>query len=55
MGAPYTSGQGQSRFQNNPIIMEHHFRVDISYAIIDSQLQELKEKFKEDMTEWLML
>ncbi|KAK5784009.1 hypothetical protein PVK06_038527 [Gossypium arboreum] len=35
--------------------MEHYFRVDIFYATIDSQLQELNEKFKEDMVELLML
>ncbi|KAH1081436.1 hypothetical protein J1N35_021197 [Gossypium stocksii] len=35
--------------------MEHHFCVDIFYATIDSQLQELNEKFKENMVELLML
>ncbi|KAH1114138.1 hypothetical protein J1N35_007516, partial [Gossypium stocksii] len=35
--------------------MEHHFCVDIFYATIDSQLQELNEKFKEDIVELLML
>ena len=35
--------------------MEHHFRVDIFYITIDSQLQELNERFKEYVVELLML
>ncbi|XP_039145531.1 uncharacterized protein LOC120282745 [Dioscorea cayenensis subsp. rotundata] len=55
MGVSYTLGHGRSHLQKDPIIMEHHFRVDIFYTIIDSQLQELNEKFKEDMVELLVL
>ena len=35
--------------------MEHYFRVDIFYTTIDSQLQELNERFKGDVVELLML
>ena len=55
MGAPYIAGQGRSRHRKDPVTMEHHFRVDIFYVTIDSQLQELNERFKEDVVELLML
>ena len=55
MGAPYIAGRGRSRHRKDPITMEHHFRVDIFYTTIDSQLQELNEKFKEDVVELLVL
>ncbi|KAA3466773.1 zinc finger MYM-type protein 1-like [Gossypium australe] len=41
MNAPYTSSRGRSHLQKDPITMEHHFHVDMFYAIIDSQLQAL--------------
>ena len=39
MGAPYTAGQGRSRYRKDPITMENYFRVDIFYVTRDSQLQ----------------
>ena len=55
MGALYIAGQGRSRHQKDPVTMEHHFHVDIFYTTIDSQFQELNERFKEDVVELLML
>ena len=55
MIALYTAGRGRSRHQNDPMTIEHHFRVDVFFATIDSQLQELNDRFREDMVELLML
>ncbi|XP_077215543.1 uncharacterized protein LOC143850131 [Tasmannia lanceolata] len=55
MSAPYTAGRGQSRESQDLITMEHHYRVDIFNAAIDSQLQELNSRFNEQPTEVLIL
>ena len=55
MGAPYIVGRGRSRHRKDPVTMKHHFHVDIFYTTIDSQLQELNERFKKDVVKLLML
>ena len=55
MGAPSIASRGRSHHRKDPVTMEHHFRVDIFYTTIDFQLQELNERFKEDVIELLML
>eukprot|EP00268_Persea_americana_P015620 TRINITY_DN17296_c0_g1_i1.p1 TRINITY_DN17296_c0_g1~~TRINITY_DN17296_c0_g1_i1.p1 ORF type:complete len:393 (-),score=37.64 TRINITY_DN17296_c0_g1_i1:1144-2322(-) len=39
MDARYTAGRGRVRHQQYPITMEHHYRVDVFTAVVDSQLQ----------------
>ena len=41
MNACYVPRRGRARNQQDNITIEHHYRVNISYATIDSQLQEL--------------
>ncbi|XP_028104127.1 uncharacterized protein LOC114303186 [Camellia sinensis] len=55
MSYPYKEGRGQSCFERDQLTMEHHFRVDIFIVTVDSQLQELNNKFKEDVMELLVL
>ncbi|XP_028051998.1 uncharacterized protein LOC114256530 [Camellia sinensis] len=55
MSARYTSGRGRACHQRDHITIEHHFRVDIFTIICDSQLQELDNRFKEDVMELLIL
>ena len=38
---------GQTHHQVDNIMIEHHYRVDIFYVAIDSQLQELNTRFSE--------
>ncbi|XP_021757950.1 zinc finger MYM-type protein 1-like [Chenopodium quinoa] len=58
MNAPYfdvmKSIRRQSR-QKDIVTMEHHYRVDIFFAAIDRQLQELNTRFSERATELLIL
>ncbi|XP_059664130.1 uncharacterized protein LOC132309886 [Cornus florida] len=39
--------KGQSRHPQENITLEHHYRIDIFYGTIDSQLQELNNRFSE--------
>ncbi|XP_028114967.1 uncharacterized protein LOC114312869 [Camellia sinensis] len=55
MSARYTSDKGRACHQRDHITIEHHFRVDIFTIICDSQLQELNNRFKEDVMEFLIL
>ncbi|KAF2308040.1 hypothetical protein GH714_034673 [Hevea brasiliensis] len=55
MNAHYNSGRGRTHNQRDPITFEYYFRVDVFIATIDSQLQELNVRFKEDMMELLIL
>ncbi|KAL9680067.1 hypothetical protein QQ045_017942 [Rhodiola kirilowii] len=41
--------------QHNRITIEHYYRVDIFYTMIDSQLQELNNRFKDDTVELIIL
>ncbi|TYG73602.1 hypothetical protein ES288_D04G114100v1 [Gossypium darwinii] len=44
---------GRSRNNKKAVIVEHHYRVDIFFATIDTQLQELKSRFNEHVVELL--
>ena len=55
MNARYNGDRGRSRHQKYHITMEHHFRVDVFTATLDSQLQELNNRFREDMVELFIL
>ncbi|KAK5785907.1 hypothetical protein PVK06_040529 [Gossypium arboreum] len=46
---------GRSRNKKEDVTVEHHYRVDIFFATIDIQLQELKSKFNENVIELLTL
>lgn len=53
MAAPYTAGRGRVRKDN--INIGHHFRVEVFTYTIDSQWNELNNRFKEDTMELLIL
>jgi hypothetical protein len=55
MDARYTAGRGRVRHQQYPITMEHHYRVDVFTAVVDSQLQELNRRFNERTMQLLIL
>ncbi|KAI3715575.1 hypothetical protein L6452_22561 [Arctium lappa] len=44
-----------SRHKKDNVTIEHHYRVDVFIAAIDSQLQELNSRFNESVTELLRL
>ncbi|XP_052177634.1 uncharacterized protein LOC127791694 [Diospyros lotus] len=46
--------RGRSRRNTEEMTNLHHFRVDLFYAIIDMQLQELNDRFSEISTELLL-
>ncbi|XP_071709247.1 uncharacterized protein [Rutidosis leptorrhynchoides] len=45
----------RSRSEKDNVTVEHHYRVDVFFAAIDSQLQELNSRFNESVTELLRL
>ena len=53
MKACYVGRQGRVRNQQDNITIEHHYRVNIFYVVIDSQLQELYHRFNEGAIELL--
>ncbi|XP_030958807.1 uncharacterized protein LOC115980727 [Quercus lobata] len=55
MNACYVGRQGRACNQQDNITIEHHYRVNIFYTAIDSQLQELNHRFNEDTMELLKL
>ncbi|XP_075654760.1 uncharacterized protein LOC142624919 [Castanea sativa] len=55
MKARYVARQGRARNQQDNVTIEHHYRVNIFYATIDSQLQEINHRFNEDTIELLRL
>ena len=55
MSGRYTTDRARSCSQRDPITLEHHFRIEIFLVTVDSQLQELNNKFKEDVIELLVL
>ena len=55
MNACYVGRRGRARNQQDNVTIEHHYRVNIFYAAIDSQLQELNHQFNEDAMELLRL
>ncbi|TYH24740.1 hypothetical protein ES288_A03G115100v1 [Gossypium darwinii] len=55
---PYMNAQyivGRSRNKKEDVTVEHHYRVDIFFATINTQLQELKSRFNENVVELLTL
>ena len=55
MNARYVERRGRARNQPDNVTNEHHYRVNIFYATIDSQLQELNYQFNENAMELLRL
>ena len=51
----YVARVGRARHQQDRNTIEHHYRVDIFIAMIDSQLQELNSHFSENVVEFLTL
>nr|KJB29143.1 hypothetical protein B456_005G086600 [Gossypium raimondii] len=55
---PYMNAQyilGRSRNKKEDVIVEHYYQVDIFFATIDTQLQELKSKFNENVLKFYEL
>ncbi|XP_028085633.1 uncharacterized protein LOC114286660 [Camellia sinensis] len=55
ISCPYKGGRGRSHSERDQLTMEHHFRVDIFMVTVDSQLQELNNRFKKDVMELFVL
>jgi hypothetical protein len=55
INARYVERRGRARHQQADFTIEQHYRVDIFYASIDSQLQELNHWFSEHAMELLIL
>ncbi|XP_075640501.1 uncharacterized protein LOC142612272 [Castanea sativa] len=55
MNACYVERGGLTRYQQDDFTIEHHYRVDIFYAAIDSILQELNHWFSKHAVELLNL
>ncbi|XP_025684879.1 uncharacterized protein [Arachis hypogaea] len=53
MSAQYFFGRGRSRQPS--MTVEHHYRIDVFLATIDSQIQELNSRFNEQTIELLTL
>ncbi|GKA79547.1 zinc finger MYM-type protein 1-like protein [Tanacetum coccineum] len=45
----------QSRHKKDNVTVEHHYRVDVFIVAIDSQLQELNNRFSESVSQLLRL
>ncbi|KAI3447341.1 hypothetical protein Pfo_004006 [Paulownia fortunei] len=54
MNAPHRSGRGRLH-KDNPITLEHHYRIDIFIGTIDSILQEMSYRFDENAVELFKL
>jgi hypothetical protein len=55
MNTRYIEIKGQAHHQQADSTIEHHYRVDICCAAIDSYLQELNRWFSEHIVELLIL
>ncbi|XP_039040583.1 uncharacterized protein LOC120178876 [Hibiscus syriacus] len=55
MNVPYKGGRGRSQLKRDVISVEHRYLVDIFISAIDSQIQEMNIRFKDDMVELLRL
>ena len=55
MNACYVVRRGRACNNQDKITIEHHYQINIFYAAIDSQLQELNRRFSEDVMELLRL
>ncbi|XP_073151977.1 uncharacterized protein [Henckelia pumila] len=53
--AQYIARRGRALHQQDEITAEHHFKVDIFNVVIDSQLQELNNKFNDNTIELIIL
>ncbi|XP_017624765.2 uncharacterized protein LOC108468389 [Gossypium arboreum] len=53
MNAQYIVGRSHNKKED--VTVEHHYRVDIFFATIDTHLQELKSRFNENVVELLTL
>ncbi|XP_042410354.1 uncharacterized protein LOC121999783 [Zingiber officinale] len=53
--APYINKRGRGRAHQDNFTIEHHYRIDLFYASIDSQLQEINGRFSDDTMELLTL
>jgi hypothetical protein len=51
----YIVRRGRARHQEEDITMEHHYKVDIFNALVDTQLHELNSKFNDHAMELLTL
>ncbi|XP_071721677.1 uncharacterized protein, partial [Rutidosis leptorrhynchoides] len=51
----YIARRGKARHQQEDITMEHHYKVDIFNALVDTQLHELNSKFNDHAMELLTL
>ena len=48
LSAHYTIRRGRARHQDSDITIEHNYKVDIFNVVIDTQLQELNNKFNDN-------
>ncbi|KAL5752940.1 hypothetical protein ACOSQ2_023447 [Xanthoceras sorbifolium] len=55
MSDRYLMGRGRSSYKKEHITIEHHYRVEIFTVTIDSQLQELNNRFSEQAMELFTL
>ncbi|KAK2655113.1 hypothetical protein Ddye_008165 [Dipteronia dyeriana] len=55
MNACYVARRGRARQQQENYTIEQYYKVDLFYAAIDSQLQELNNRFSEQAIELLIL
>ncbi|XP_029154528.1 uncharacterized protein [Arachis hypogaea] len=55
MNALHIHRRGQTRKIVDQILVEHHYRVSLFLAVIDTQLQELNGRFNDNMVELLTL
>ena len=55
MNSCYVGRRGRACNQQDNVTIEHHYRINIFYAAIDSQLQKLNHRFNEDAMELLRL
>ncbi|CAL9019916.1 unnamed protein product [Prunus brigantina] len=55
MNARYVARRGRARHQQDDFTIKHYYMIDIFYAAIDSQLQELNSRFSDQTTELLIL
>ncbi|XP_019173893.1 PREDICTED: zinc finger MYM-type protein 1-like [Ipomoea nil] len=53
--AQYIARRGRARLQQDELTIGHHYKVDIFYAVIDSQLQELSNRFDDKAMELTVL
>ncbi|KAL4346995.1 hypothetical protein GQ457_17G015670 [Hibiscus cannabinus] len=51
----YVARKGRNRLQQDDITLEHHYKIDIFNNVIDTQLQELNDKFNDHTMELLTL